>query len=257
MKEPSNCPVCGTPFVHGRGGLCPACLLQAALGDDHTLAQAAGAGGTEQMPPVLSEQPGTRIGHYKLLEKIGEGGFGVVWMAEQEEPVRRRVALKIIKLGRDTREVVARLEAERQALAMMEHPNIASVFDGGATDTGRPYFVMELVKGVPITTYCDANQLTTKERLELFMDVCHAVQHAHQKGVIHRDLKPSNILVTVKDDHAVPKVIDFGIAKATQAALTERTLFTRFNQWIGTPAFMSPEQAGPHHEISVDEAATE
>jgi TPR repeat protein/serine/threonine protein kinase len=190
------------------------------------------------------EQPGTRIGHYKLLEQIGEGGFGVVWMAEQEEPVRRRVALKIIKPGMDTREVVARFEAERQALAMMEHPNIASVFDGGATATGRPYFVMELVKGVPITTYCDANQLSTRERLELFMEVCHAVQHAHQKGVIHRDLKPSNILVTVQDDRAVPKVIDFGVAKATQAQLTGKTLFTRFNQWIGTPEYMSPEQAG-------------
>ena len=158
--------------------------------------------------------------------------------------MRRRVALKIIKLGMDTREVVARFEAERQALAMMDHPNIASVFDGGATDTGRPYFVMELVKGVPITDYCDANKLSTRERLELFMQVCQAVQHAHQKGVIHRDLKPSNILVTVKDDRPVPKVIDFGVAKATQARLTEKTLFTRFHQWIGTPAYMSPEQAG-------------
>ncbi len=189
-------------------------------------------------------RPGMKIGRYKLLEKIGEGGFGVVWMAEQEEPVRRRVALKIIKLGMDTKEVVARFEAERQALAMMDHPNIASVFDGGATDTGRPYFVMELVKGVPITDYCDANKLSTPKRLELFMQVCHAVQHAHQKGVIHRDLKPSNILVTVKDDRAVPKVIDFGVAKATQARLTEKTLFTGLQQWIGTPAYMSPEQAG-------------
>jgi non-specific serine/threonine protein kinase/serine/threonine-protein kinase len=165
-------------------------------------------------------------------------------MAEQEEPLRRRVALKIIKPGMDTREVVARFEAERQALVTMEHPNIASVFDGGATDSGRPYFVMELVKGIPITTYCDVNQLTTRERLELFMEVCHAVQHAHQKGVIHRDLKPSNILVTVKDDRAVPKVIDFGVAKATQARLTGKTLFTRLNQWLGTPEYMSPEQAG-------------
>jgi WD40 repeat protein len=195
-------------------------------------------------PDVALEHPGSKIGRYKLLERIGEGGFGTVWMAEQEEPVRRRVALKIIKLGMDTREVVARFEAERQALAMMEHPNIARVFDGGATDTGRPYFVMELVKGVPITVYCDANQLSTRERLELFMQVCHAVQHAHQKGVIHRDLKPSNVLVTEQDDRPVPKVIDFGVAKATQARLTEKTLFTRFNQWIGTPAYMSPEQAG-------------
>lgn len=192
----------------------------------------------------LTEKAGNHIGRYKLLERIGEGGFGVVWMAEQEEPVRRRVALKIIKLGMDTREVVARFEAERQALAMMDHPNIASVFDGGATDTGRPYFVMELVKGIPITDYCDANKLPTRERLELFIQVCNAVQHAHQKGVIHRDLKPSNILVTVKDDRPVPKVIDFGIAKATQSRLTEKTLFTCFNQWVGTPAYMSPEQAG-------------
>jgi WD40 repeat protein/serine/threonine protein kinase len=198
---------------------------------------------TVSLPPI-SEPAGRRIGRYKLLEQIGEGGFGVVWMAEQEEPVRRRVALKIIKLGMDTKEVVARFEAERQALAMMDHPNIASVFDGGATDTGRPYFVMELVKGVPITSYCDANQLSTRERLELFMQVCRAVQHAHQKGVIHRDLKPSNILVTEQDGAPQPKVIDFGVAKATQARLTERTLFTGLHQMIGTPAYMSPEQAG-------------
>jgi eukaryotic-like serine/threonine-protein kinase len=195
-------------------------------------------------PSALAGKSGDRIGRYKLLEQIGEGGFGVVWMAEQEEPVRRRVALKIIKLGMDTKEVVARFEAERQALAMMEHPNIARVFDGGATDTGRPYFVMELVKGIPITSYCDAIKLAPRERLELFMQVCQAVQHAHQKGVIHRDLKPSNILVTVQDDKPVPKVIDFGVAKATQARLTEKTVFTRFRQWIGTPSCMSPEQAG-------------
>jgi tetratricopeptide (TPR) repeat protein len=195
-------------------------------------------------PDPAPEHAGTRIGRYKLLEQIGEGGFGVVWMAEQEEPVRRRVALKIIKLGMDTKEVLARFDAERQALAMMDHPNIARVFDGGATDTGRPYFVMELVKGIPITQYCDANKLATRERLALFMEVCHAVQHAHQKGVIHRDLKPSNILVTVQDDRPVPKVIDFGVAKATQARLTEKTVFTRFHQFIGTPAYMSPEQAG-------------
>jgi non-specific serine/threonine protein kinase/serine/threonine-protein kinase len=207
---------------------------------------AVGAGAAQETVsmPLLTEKAGARIGRYKLLEQIGEGGFGVVWMAEQKEPVRRRVALKIIKLGMDTKEVVARFEAERQALAMMDHPHIASVFDGGATDTGRPYFVMELVKGVPITAYCDANQLSTRERLDLFMQVCQAVQHAHQKGIIHRDLKPSNILVTVRDDRAVPKVIGFGIAKATQARLTEKTILTRLNQWIGTPAYMSPEQAG-------------
>lgn len=204
----------------------------------------AGAAPKTKLIPPLSEKSGMRIGRYKLLEQIGEGGFGVVWMAEQEEPVRRRVALKIIKLGMDTREVVARFEAERQALAMMDHPNIASVFDGGATETGRPYFVMELVKGVPLTDYCDANRLSTAQRLDLFVQVCHAVQHAHQKGVIHRDLKPTNILVTVKDDKPVPKVIDFGVAKATQARLTEKTMFTQFRQWIGTPAYMSPEQAG-------------
>jgi len=195
-------------------------------------------------PDVALEHAGTRIGRYKLLEQVGEGGFGVVWMAEQEEPVRRRVALKIIKLGMDTKEVVARFEAERQALALMDHPNIAGVFDGGATDTGRPYFVMELVKGIPITRFCDERKLPTEERLELFMQVCHAVQHAHQKGIIHRDLKPSNILVTVRDDRPVPKVIDFGVAKATQSRLTQKTLFTRLQQWIGTPAYMSPEQAG-------------
>ncbi|HVT74407.1 MAG TPA: protein kinase [Lacunisphaera sp.] len=193
--------------------------------------------------PVAGETRGTKIGHYKLLQKIGEGGCGVVWMAEQEEPVRRRVALKIIKLGMDTREVVARFEAERQALAMMDHNNIAKVFDAGATEAGRPYFVMELVRGIRITNYCDENNLPTAARLELFTQVCHAVQHAHQKGVIHRDLKPSNILITVHDGEPVPKVIDFGIAKATQGRLTDRTLFTAFEQFIGTPVYMSPEQA--------------
>ena len=189
------------------------------------------------------EAIGSFIGRYKLLEKIGEGGFGAVYAAEQKEPVKRRVALKIIKLGMDTRQVVARFEAERQALALMDHPNIARVFDGGATDTGRPYFVMELVRGVPLTKYCDENSLSVRERLALFMLVCHAVQHAHQKGIIHRDLKPSNILITVNDGAAVPKVIDFGVAKATQQELTEKTIFTQFHHFIGTPAYMSPEQA--------------
>jgi serine/threonine protein kinase/tetratricopeptide (TPR) repeat protein len=192
-------------------------------------------------PP--SEKPGDRIGRYKLLEQIGEGGCGVVYMAEQEKPVRRRVALKVIKLGMDTKQVVARFEAERQALAMMEHPNIAKVLDGGATETGRPFFVMELVRGIKITEYCDQNNLSTNERLELFIQVCQAIQHAHQKGIIHRDIKPSNILVTLHDDVAVPKVIDFGIAKATVGQLTEKTVFTAFAQFIGTPAYMSPEQA--------------
>ena len=191
----------------------------------------------------ISEGPGTVIGRYKLLEKIGEGGMAVVYMAEQQEPVRRKVALKIIKLGMDTRQVIARFEAERQALAMMDHPNIAKVFDGGATEAGRPYFVMELVKGVSITQYCDKNKLSTPERLELFLQVCNAVQHAHQKGIIHRDIKPSNVMVTSHDDKPVPKVIDFGIAKATNQRLTEKTFFTRYAQMIGTPAYMSPEQA--------------
>ncbi|MHC4109998.1 MAG: protein kinase domain-containing protein [Planctomycetota bacterium] len=191
----------------------------------------------------ISEGPGTVIGRYKLLEQIGEGGFGVVYMAEQTKPINRRVALKIIKLGMDTKSVIARFEVERQALAMMDHPNIAKVFDAGATDTGRPYFVMELVKGIPITEYCDKNNLETRQRLGLFVDVCKAVQHAHQKGIIHRDLKPSNVLITLHDGKPVPKVIDFGIAKATAQRLTEKTVFTRFAQMIGTPEYMSPEQA--------------
>ncbi len=190
-----------------------------------------------------AEQLGDRIGRYKLLQQIGEGGCGVVYMAEQEEPVHRRVALKVIKLGMDTKSVIARFEAERQALALMDHPNIAKVLDAGATDTGRPYFVMELVRGVKITDYCDQNNLSTQERLDLFIQVCRAIQHAHQKGIIHRDIKPSNILVTMNDGVPLPKVIDFGIAKATQGKLTDQTLFTAFEQLIGTPAYMSPEQA--------------
>jgi len=192
----------------------------------------------------IDATPGDRIGRYKLLQKIGEGGCGVVYMAEQEEPVRRRVALKVIKLGMDTKSVIARFEAERQALALMDHPNIARVLDAGATDAGRPYFVMELVRGIKITEYCDQHTLPTRDRLELFVKVCQAIQHAHQKGIIHRDIKPSNILVTLHDGVAVPKVIDFGIAKATtDQRLTDKTLFTALEQFIGTPAYMSPEQA--------------
>ena len=190
------------------------------------------------------EAVGKTIGRYKVLEKVGEGGCGVVYVAEQTEPVRRRVALKVIKLGMDTKQVVARFEAERQALAMMDHPNIAKVLDAGATENGRPYFVMELVRGIKITEYCDQNNLTTTARLDLFIKVCQAIQHAHQKGIIHRDIKPSNILVTLHDGVPVPKVIDFGIAKATVGqTLTDKTVYTQLQQFIGTPAYMSPEQA--------------
>jgi len=191
----------------------------------------------------LSEAVGTVIGPYKLLEQIGEGGFGIVYMADQQAPVRRRVALKIIKPGMDTREVLARFKAELQALSLMDHPNIARAIDAGATDSGRPYFVMELVRGVPITDYCDQNNLPVHARLDLFVQVCHAVQHAHQKGIIHRDIKPSNVLVTLHDGRPVPKVIDFGVAKAIDRQLTPETLFTRFAEMIGTPLYMSPEQA--------------
>jgi serine/threonine protein kinase/tetratricopeptide (TPR) repeat protein len=205
-----------------------------------------GSGGlSEALSAFLpGEEPiGTRIGRYKLLQKIGEGGCGVVYEAEQEEPVRRRVALKIIKLGMETKSVIARFEAERQALAMMDHPNIAHVFDAGATDRGPPYFVMELVRGVKITDYCDQNRLDPRQRLDLFIQICHAIQHAHQKGVIHGDIKPSNIMVMLHDGVALPKVIDFGISKATEARLADRLLVTAAGQLVGTPAYMSPEQA--------------
>src|SRR5262249_7634368 len=200
--------------------------------------------GVATVEEPVRERPGTVIGPYKLLEQIGEGGFGVVFMAEQTHPVRRRVALKVLKPGMDRRQVVARFEAERQALALMDHPNIAHVFDGGETASGRPYFVMELVRGVPITLFCDQNHLPVRARLQLLVSVCQAVQHAHQKGIIHRDLKPSNILVTQHDEKPVVKVIDFGIAKAAGQQLTDKTLFTGFAQMIGTPLYMSPEQAG-------------
>ncbi len=198
---------------------------------------------TSAQESAFREQPGTVIGPYKLLQQIGEGGMGTVFMAEQTQPVHRKVALKVIKPGMDSRQVIARFEAERQALAMMDHVNIARVFDGGATENGRPYFVMELVHGVPITKYCDDNRLTPRERLELFIPVCQAIQHAHQKGIIHRDVKPSNVLVTMYDGRPVPKVIDFGVAKATEQKLTERTLFTQYGTMVGTLEYMSPEQA--------------
>ena len=191
----------------------------------------------------LTQTIGTMIGSFKLLQQIGEGGMGTVFMAEQSQPVQRKVAVKIIKPGMDSRQVIARFEAERQALALMDHVNIARVLDAGATEAGRPYFVMELVHGVPITSYCDDNNLTPRERLELFVPVCQAIQHAHQKGVIHRDIKPSNIIVTLHDGQPVPKVIDFGVAKATEQRLTEQTLFTQYGTMIGTLEYMSPEQA--------------
>jgi serine/threonine protein kinase/tetratricopeptide (TPR) repeat protein len=198
--------------------------------------------GTVDEPPI-TERPGSMIGPYKLKEQIGEGGFGLVFVAEQQEPVKRKVALKVIKPGMDTREVMARFTAERQALALMDHPNIARVLDAGATDSGRPYFVMELVRGIPITEYCDQNHLSPRDRLDLFVTVCQAVQHAHQKGIIHRDIKPSNVLVTSHDGKPVAKVIDFGVAKAIHQQLTERSIYTQFTQMIGTPLYMSPEQA--------------
>ena len=219
--------------VHGRAG---SFLETPPLDLDETLIATA-----SDAPAAAT---GAKIGRYKILQEIGAGGFGVVYLAEQEEPVHRKVALKIIKLGMDTREVIARFEAERQALALMDHPNIARVFDAGATETGRPYFVMELVRGVRITQYCDDQRLTVPERLKLLLSVCHAVQHAHQKGIIHRDLKPGNVLVTLQDGRPVPKVIDFGIAKATSQRLTDKTLFTERHQFLGTPEYMSPDQVG-------------
>jgi WD40 repeat protein/serine/threonine protein kinase len=214
------------------------------LPDDKPEGRKFGRGPSEvALKEPIDETVGQKIGRYKILEAVGEGGCGVVYVAEQTEPVRRRVALKIIKLGMDTKQVVARFEAERQALAMMDHPNIARVLDAGATESGRPYFIMELVRGIKITDYCDQNNLPTKERLDLFIKVCLAIQHAHQKGIIHRDIKPSNILVTLNDSLPVPKVIDFGIAKATEGRLTDATVYTQLHQFIGTPAYMSPEQA--------------
>ena len=235
MTEKRQCSECGGELADDAPqGLCPQCLMKLGLkGDaDVTIGGPGPVGG-----------PGTVIGRYKLLEEIGEGGMAVVYMAEQKEPIRRKVALKIIKLGMDTKQVIARFEAERQVLAMMDHPNVEKVLDAGATDSGRPYFVMELVKGVSITEYCDEDKLNTRQRLDLFIQVCNAVEHAHQKGIIHRDLKPTNIMVTLHDGTPVPKVIDFGISKATNQRLTEKTLFTRYSQMIGTPEYMSPEQA--------------
>ncbi|MBL7188698.1 MAG: serine/threonine protein kinase [Phycisphaerae bacterium] len=191
---------------------------------------------------ALFEWPGGQIGRYQLLSVLGEGGMGIVYLAEQRRPIKRQVALKLIKPGMDSRRVIARFEAEQQALALLDHPNIAHVYDAGTTEAGRPYFVMEYVKGAPITEYCDRQKLEIEDRLGLFLNVCEAVQHAHQKGIIHRDIKPSNILVSTKDNQAVPKIIDFGIAKALTQPLTERTLHTEQDQFMGTPEYMSPEQ---------------
>src|SRR5438128_9022947 len=251
MSATHVCPQCGAPLpAEGWAGLCPKCLVRVSLenpetGGEGEAARAESAEGTivVQGTDVLTERAGMLIGRYKLLQEIGEGGFGTVFMAEQTKPVQRKVALKIIKAGMDSRQVIARFEAERQALAMMDHVNIARVLDAGATEAGRPYFVMELVHGVPITKYCDDNHLTPRERLELFVPVCQAIQHAHQKGIIHRDVKPSNVMITLYDGKPVPKVIDFGVAKATEQKLTERTLFTQYGTLVATLEYMSPEQA--------------
>ncbi len=233
-----NCPDCGAELNSGDpAGLCPQCLIRGAFGSSgageqgiQTIAAATGATGDD-------------FGRYHILCPLGEGGMGTVYLAEQCEPIRRRVALKVVKLGMDTAQVLARFNNERQALAMMDHPNIAQIFDAGATTSGRPYFVMEYIEGASITQYCDRKRMTTKDRLGLFLSVCRAVQHAHLKGVIHRDLKPSNVLVAKHDGAPVPKVIDFGIAKATDKWAVENTLLTQFGQVVGTPEYASPEQA--------------
>jgi len=236
MAQKQRCPKCGSGLpIDAPEGQCPRCLMQAAMVKDDASAIHEG---------LNIEGPGTKIGRYELLEPIGEGGMGLVYLAEQQEPVKRNVALKIVKLGMDTKQVVARFETERQTLALLAHPNIAHVFDAGTTDTGRPYFVMEYVEGRSITKYCDEHKLSVEQRLELFQQVCEGVHHAHQKGILHRDLKPSNILVSIHGDRAVPKIIDFGIAKAiTQPLLTEKTSYTEHGQLLGTPEYMSPEQA--------------
>ena len=232
MTAAERCPECGGPLMAGsQEGMCARCLLAVALRQPATAALAG-------LP-----EPGEWIGSCRVVRLLGEGGMGMVYLAEQEQPIARQVALKIIKLGMDTRAVLARFESEQQALALMDHPNIAHVYEAGSSANGRPYFVMEYVPGIPITDYCDGHRLDTRQRLDLFLRVANAVQHAHQKGVIHRDLKPSNILVMQRDGEAVPKIIDFGLAKATEKNFTEETLFTEAGVLIGTPEYMSPEQA--------------
>jgi len=234
MAQENKCPQCGANMPpDAPEGLCPKCLMKAVRqsNGDATLEESG-----------LIEGAGTKIGRYELLSLIGEGGMGLVYQAEQKEPVKRRVALKIIKPGMDSAQVIARFEAERQALALLDHPNIAHVFDAGTTEAGRPYFVMEYVKGMSITVYCDEYKLNIEQRLKLFKQVCEGIHHAHQKGIIHRDIKPSNILVSVHGDRAIPKIIDFGISKATARSLSDKTVFTCQGQLLGTPEYMSPEQ---------------
>ncbi len=245
MSDNVRCTRCAAELPSGSpGGLCPSCLLRLALDGTGGTEEAEGSTVAAPSGSASPEQLGT-IGPYRLLSVLGEGGMGSVYLAEQSEPIRRRVALKIIKRGMDTREVIARFESERQALALMSHPNIARVLDAGATKEGLPYFVMEHVAGIPITDYCDKNRLDSGQRLELFEEVCEAVQHAHQKGIIHRDFKPSNVLVSEEDGKARPRIIDFGVAKAINQRLTEKTLFTQRGMIVGTPGYMSPEQADP------------
>src|SRR5271154_5703944 len=235
-----NCPHCEAELGSGDpAGLCPNCLIHGAFDS----AIDSDESRTQTIDTATAPTSDDDFGRYQILRLLGEGGMGTVYLAEQREPIRRQVALKVIKLGMDTAQVLARFANERQALVMMDHPNIARIFDAGATPTGRPYFVMEYIEGVPITQYCDGKRMTVGQRLELFLAVCRAVQHAHQKGVIHRDLKPSNVLVTEQESRPVPKVIDFGIAKATDQWAVEKTLLTQFGQMVGTPEYASPEQA--------------
>src|SRR5712692_7294640 len=245
-----NCPQCGAALgSDDPAGLCPKCLIQGALGSSGT-----DEFRTETVGPATAAARDEDFGRYRIIQPLGEGGMGTVYLAEQLEPIRRRVALKVVKIGMDTAQVLARFHNERQALAMMDHPNIAQIFDAGTTAKGRPYFVMEYIEGAPITQYCDRKRMTTKERLALFLAVCRAIQHAHQKGLIHRDLKPSNVLVTEQDGAPVPKVIDFGIATATDKWAVENSLLTQFGQIVGTPEYASPEQADTMTGV-IDEAS--
>ena len=242
-----DCPRCGAELTSGDPeGLCPACLIQGALGSSGSDEL-----GTETPGPAPGAALDDDFGRYRIIESLGEGGMGTVSLAEQREPIRRRVALKVVKLGMDTAAVLARFANERQALAMMDHPNIAQIFDAGASSKGRPYFVMEYIEGALITQFCDRKRMTTKERLALFLAVCDAIHHAHRKGVIHRDVKPSNVLVMERDGTPIPKVIDFGIAKATDKWAVEKSLLTHFGQIVGTPEYASPEQVDTMGETSM------